>query len=102
MESYVTWAALIADIAAIITFVRFWMDMGETRSKAERADRIAHAVEQQLSEFRTMVARDYVSLQALATAEARFASAVEGFRADMRAMTERIDSLLVAIRHLQA
>jgi hypothetical protein len=80
--------------AALITLIKFWMDMGATKLKADQAQEKAEQAEKALADFRAMVAREYASMQALANSEGRLASAVEGIRADFRGMTERIDRLL--------
>lgn len=101
MNEYLVLGALVASGGSIVALVKFWMDMGEARLKAESADRANTMLAAKLdllasglSEYKVDAAKQFASYTAVQVAETRFASAVEGMRADFGRLTERLDRLI--------
>jgi len=105
MQDILTWGAVIAAGGSIIAIVTFWMNRGkaeaETLAKAESASAMATSalakcelLASGLTEARLETAREYATAKDLAAGEIRFAGAVDGLRAEMRGLNDRLDRIL--------
>lgn len=106
MQEFLTWGALITAGGAIVAVAKFWMDRGKAEAKADGAHSIASAAlvkaelaTSQLNEHKVEAAREFATVKDLATAESRFASAIDGIRSDIRDFAGRLDKLLVELIH---
>ena len=103
-----TWATVggIAPLViALIAIARFWNAFANRMSDCENSARAASilsaalqvkadSVQKELSDFKTQAARDFVSHNDLSQTETRFLDLVNQIRADIRGVTERLDSVL--------
>jgi hypothetical protein len=80
--------------AAIVAMVRFWMEMGATKTLAERAEREARAIAGKLADYMLAAERGFATTGDLANAERRFAEAVDGLRHDFARIADPMDHLL--------
>lgn len=105
MTEALTWAAIIASLGSITTFITFWIKMGRdqaaTKSAAESAKAISTAalgkvdiLSAQLAEYKVEVARDFASASDLKDVERRLVSAVDNLGARFDRMAERLDRFL--------
>lgn len=105
MQDFLTWGAVIAALGSIITLVKFWMDMGAAKAKAESAAEAAAVlnakadlINAHLSEFKVICAQTYATSKSLAETEAALARSLEssvlGIYQRLDAMTQRLDTLL--------
>lgn len=104
MESPLTWSAIIAALASIVTTVKFWMDLGATRQKTDDAVNSTQDAHQRIdllagqhADFRTQASREFATASDIADAERRFADAVTGLRTDFNNMAGRLDNLLATL-----
>lgn len=93
--------ALVTAASTLVPLIKFWMDIGAMKAKALSAEAQANGaiakaefIAQQFASYRAEVAEKYATIAALAGAEGRFTGAVEGMRADLRRMTDRLDRVL--------
>jgi len=92
------WSSLGGVLVALVAIMKFWMDMGATKRDAAAALEKADETANDLHKFRTDVAKDYVSMQALYASEQRLAEAIGDMKTDVRSavsdLTNRIDQIL--------
>lgn len=105
MNEVVTWAALIAGSGSVVAIVTFWLNRGKAEAeatiKADAATAMATAAlakaemtSMQLAEARIDFANEYASHKDLAASEARYATAVDGLRQELRGMNDRLDRII--------
>ncbi len=101
MTDLLTWGAIVAAGGSIVAVIRFWVDMGKAYAKAETAANTAILLAAKvellggnLAEYKEKAAREFASHASIQVAETRFATAVEGMRADFGRLTERLDRLI--------
>lgn len=105
MNEFLTWSALIGAGGSIITVVTFWMNRGKEQATALiKSDAALARVEllgiqlaqsrNEMAEYRVEFARDYATHKDLAASEARYATAIDGLRIELRGMNERLDRII--------
>jgi hypothetical protein len=94
MQEILSWIGALGAGAAIIAIVKFWMDMGATKTIAERAEKDVRAISIKLADYMLSAERGFATTANLANAERRFADAVEGLRKDFGRMADRMDHVL--------
>lgn len=100
-DGFLTWGALIASLGSVVAIVTYWMNRGKAEARVEMAIASASAacakvdfLSLQLSDARIEFASDYASHKDLAASEARYATAIDGMRAELRGVNERLDRII--------
>src|ERR1700754_904632 len=105
MQDILTWGAVVAAGGSLIAIITFWMNRGKAEAEAcAKAEAAAATANTALAAAERVSAglggrgvespRDYATQRDLAAAEVRYTSTVEGLRAEMRGMNDRLDRIM--------
>lgn len=109
-ETVVTWGAAIIAVGCLISILTFWTRFSDRITLAETSAKGAtilaaalqikvEAQQKELSDYKELAARMFVSDKDLFQAEQRFTGLVDEIKRDIRGVTERLDRVLEARGH---